>query len=98
MLEESEKTAPADEAEPDSVRDEDGALRADLVERIAAAIEAGDAATVGALAGDWHESDVGALIDALDAPLRPKLVELLGEHFHFKALTEVDRGVRLEII
>jgi magnesium transporter len=98
MLDENQKAAPVDAEEPESIRDEDGVLRSGLVERIAAALEAGDADTVRALVGDWHESDVGALIDALDPSLRPKLVELLGEQFHFKALTQVDQAVRQEII
>ncbi len=45
-----------------------------------------------------HESDMGALIEALPAELRPRLVELLGIDFDFTALTEVDDAVREEIL
>jgi len=41
------------------------------------AVEASDAPAVKALVGDLHESDVGALIEALDPELRPRLVELM---------------------
>jgi len=98
MLDESEKAAPAEGAEAENLRDEDGALRADLVERVAAAVEAGDGDAVRTVIGDWHESDVGALIGMLDLPLRPKLIELLGENFNFRALTELDQAMRQEII
>ena len=51
-----------------------------------------------ALVGDLHESDMGALIEALGAEQRPRLVELLGIDFDFTALTEVDDAVREEIL
>ncbi len=50
------------------------------------------------LVGDLHESDLGAVLEALDADKRPRLVELLGIHFDFTALTEVDDAVREEIL
>ena len=50
------------------------------------------------LAGDLHEADLGALIEALEPEQRPRLVELLGLHFDFTALTEVDDTVREEIL
>jgi magnesium transporter len=54
-------TAPADE-----LRDEDGAIRADFLDRISSAIERGDAEALSALAGDLHEADTGDLLEALD--------------------------------
>ncbi len=98
MLDEKQEAAVAANPEVSDLRDADGALRPDLVERGAAAIEAGDGAALQDLVGEWHESDVGDLIGALDPPLRPKLVELLGEKFDFKALTEVDHAVCLEVL
>ena len=90
MLDEK-TTAPA-------LRGEDGAVRADYVERVAAAIEAADVERLRELAGDLHEADLGALIEALEPEERPRLVELLGLHFDFTALTEVDDTVREEIL
>ena len=73
-------------------------MRADYVERVAQAIEAADAALLRELVGDLHEADIGDLIEALDAELRPRLVELMGHDFDFTALTEVDDTVREEIL
>ncbi|MEA2989898.1 MAG: magnesium transporter [Alphaproteobacteria bacterium] len=83
---------------PDAVRDEDGGLRKEFVERVAQAIAAGDAATLRALVGDLHEADLGALIEALAPELRARLIELMGREFDFTALTEVDDTVREEIL
>ena len=79
---------------PDSPRDDEGELRSSFVEAAAASIEAGDAGALRALAGDLHEADLGALIEALEADQRTRLVELLGDDFDFVALTEVDEKVR----
>jgi magnesium transporter len=85
-------------AAPVALRDEDGTLRGDFVDRMAQAIVAGDAAVLRTLLGDLHESDVGDLIQALDAELRPRLVSLMGADFDFSALTEVDSAVRVGIL
>jgi magnesium transporter len=75
---------------PVALRDEDGAIRADFVERVARAVAAADSASLRELVGDLHEADVGDLIEALDPELRPRLVEVMGLDFDFSALTEVD--------
>jgi magnesium transporter len=80
------------------IRDEDGRLLASFVEGVAEAIGANDTARVRELAGDLHESDVGDLIETLQADDRPKLIELLGVHFDFTALTEVDQTVRTQLL
>jgi magnesium transporter len=82
----------------DAPRGPGGSLREDFVERVSAAIGAGDAALLRELVGDLHEADVGALIEALDPELRPRLIELMGADFDFTALTEVDDTVRGEIL
>jgi magnesium transporter len=83
---------------PVALRDEDGAIRADFVERVARAVAAADSASLRELVGDLHEADVGDLIEALDPELRPRLVEVMGHDFDFSALTEVDDTVREEIL
>src|SRR5450830_684328 len=80
------------------LRDDDGAIRADFVVQVAQAIDAADVAALRSLVGDLHESDLGALLEALEPSSRPRLVELLGIHFDFTALTEVDDAVRDEIL
>jgi magnesium transporter len=62
------------------------------------AIERSDATTLQTLVGELHEADTGDLIEALDADLRPRFVELMGREFDFTALTEVEDAVREEIL
>src|SRR5690606_18508453 len=62
------------------------------------AIDAADVDELRKLVGDLHEADVGALLEALPAEKRPRMVELLGLDFDFTALTEVDDTVRDEIL
>jgi magnesium transporter len=81
-----------------ALRDPDGAVRSDYVVRVAAAIAATDSQALRELVGDLHEADVGALIEALDPELRPRLVAVMGHDFDFSALTEVDDTVREEIL
>jgi magnesium transporter len=83
---------------PQALRDEDGVVRADYLARVADAIAATDSQTLRELVSDLHEADVGALIEALDADLRPRLVAVMGHDFDFSALTEIDDTVREEIL
>jgi len=86
------------EAAAVAFRDEEGAVRPEFVEQVAAAIERNDAAALKELAGELHEADTGDLIEALDTDIRPRFVELMGRAFDFTALTEVDDTVREEIL
>jgi magnesium transporter len=81
-----------------ALRDEGGAIRPEYVALVTEAIGGRDAGLLRALVGELHESDTGDLIEALDADLRPKLIELMGSDFDFTALTEVDDTVREEIL
>jgi magnesium transporter len=80
------------------LRTKDGTIRVAFVRQVARAIDAADTAALRGLVGDLHESDLGAVLEALDPDHRPRLVELLGIHFDFTALTEVDDSVREEIL
>jgi len=95
MLEEKQATTAAP-AVP--LRDEEGAVRAEFVARVAQAIVAGDAAALRELVGDLHQADLGDLIEALEPDLRARLIKLLRHDFDFLALTEVDAVVREEIL
>jgi len=79
-------------------RDEDGALRADFVERVTQAIDAGNSGNLRELVGDLHEADLGAVLEAIEPDERPRLIGLLGIDFDFTALTEVDDAVREDIL
>ena len=75
-----------------------GEARAEIVAAVTAAVEALDAPRAVELAGDMHEADLGALLEALEPEIRPRLIELMGREFDFAALTEVDDNVREEIL
>src|SRR5262245_44779447 len=98
MLNEKDMNAAAIHAPVPPLRDEDGTLRPDFVERVVAAIEAGDKAALTTMVSDLHQADAGEVLEALDPELRPRLIELLGGAFDFAALTEVDDTVREEIL
>lgn len=81
-----------------SFRDEDGQVSHAFVEAVANAVGHDHADRLRALVSGLHEADQGALLEALDAELRPRLIELLGDDFDFAALLEVDDSVREEIL
>jgi magnesium transporter len=96
MVDESPlSAAPSDASD---LRDESGGLRAEIVEIVGAAMEGNNRAALADLIGGWHEADLGDLLAALDPELRPRLIELLGAGFDFKALTELDRGARADVL
>ncbi|WP_315833421.1 magnesium transporter [Bradyrhizobium prioriisuperbiae] len=80
------------------MRDDDGVVRPEFVARVSEAVEADDSAFLRELVAELHEADLGNLIEALEADLRPRLVELTGADFDFSALNEVDDTVREEIL
>jgi magnesium transporter len=79
-------------------RDDDGNLRAEYVDEVVKALDAGDAGALRELVGELHEADAGAVLEALDPELRPRLIALMGADFDFTALTQVDDTVREEIL
>ncbi|MCZ0735366.1 magnesium transporter [Phreatobacter sp. AB_2022a] len=83
---------------PEDWRDDDGALRPEIVETVAEAIAKSDASALKDMVGEAHEADLGDLIAQLDAEDRRRLIELLGTDFDFAALTEVDETIRIEIL
>jgi magnesium transporter len=81
-----------------SFRDDDGDIDAGFVARVAEAVLLSDLTSLRSLVDDLHESDLGALIEALDGEDRPKLISLLGRDFDYAALTEVDDAIREDIL
>jgi len=81
-----------------SLRDENDNISSAFLDALGAAIESGDAERARALTEDLHESDVGAILEALEPDQRPALIQLLGDAFDFTALTELDEAVRVEIL
>jgi magnesium transporter len=80
------------------LRTKDGSIRVAFVRQVVRAIASSDIDALRGLVGGLHEADLGAVIEALEPPNRPRLVELLGIDFDFAALTEVDDAVREEIL
>lgn len=77
---------------------DDGAIRADFLDRIASAIEAEDVDLLIFTVSNLHESELGDLLETLDSEPRQAMIRLLGEQFDFTALTEVDERIRMEIV
>ena len=77
---------------------EDGAVRGEFLSRIGLAIAEADAHALKQDLGDLHQSELGDVIEALQADQRLALVRLLGTDFDFAALTEVDDQIRQEIV
>src|SRR5689334_5337936 len=98
MLEQNDMTVLAADAGAVELRDAEGAIRHEYVEKVVTAINAGNATALRELVGDLHEADSGDLIEALDADDRPRLVKLMGADFDFTVLTEVDDTVREDIL
>ena len=80
------------------MRDAEGNIRPEFVEKIADAVHAADAVFLREAVAELHEADLGDLIEALDPDDRVSLVELTGADFDFSALNEVDDSVREEIL
>ena len=78
--------------------DEEGDLKPDFVAAVEAAIEARDRDSLRDLIHHLHESDLGALIEALESGMRSELIAIMGRDFDFSALTEVDENIREEIL
>ena len=99
MDEQSAQMAVAEQA-PDrhEIYDEDGAVRADFVARVGAAIADRDTLYLKEHVGSLHESEIGDLIESLQPEQRHALVRLMGDDFDFTALTEVDEAIRRNIV
>jgi magnesium transporter len=99
MSEESDfAPGPETGVDADVFRDADGRISPLWLERLRAFLEAGRADDVGLVMQPLHTSDVGDVLEQLDADDRLTLVRMLGEAFDFSALTEVDESIRLDIM
>lgn len=93
MRDDTDLAAPPDEDEERRPAEDES-----FVAAVAGAIESGDGETLRALIADLHETDLAALLEALPAPARPRLIELVGSAFDFTALTELDETMRVQIL
>ncbi|TPW31195.1 magnesium transporter [Pararhizobium mangrovi] len=98
LLEKDSNEKSADPREAEDIYAEDGSVRSSYLDRVRAALAEGRSDALTRDVGRLHESELGDLLEALDPEERTRLVDLLGDAFDFSALTEVDEGIRLEIV
>jgi len=89
---------PSDAMDQDDIYGDDGSIRQDYLTAIGAAIADRDVLFLREHVVRLHESELGDLLESINAPQRHALVSLLGDDFDFAALTEVDEAIRLDII
>ncbi|SET73472.1 magnesium transporter [Oceanicella actignis] len=86
----------------DDAQDHEGAsafeLDADLVQAVREALEQGARERVLELVEPLHEADLADLLEQLDADERAMLVRVLGRDLDPYALTELEEGVRDEVL
>jgi magnesium transporter len=100
-MSEAEHSATSQAAEERSFTDiynEEGAVAQDFLAHIGAAIADRDTLELRREVADRHNSEIGDILEALNADQRRALVRLLGQDFDFTALTEVDEAIRLDIV
>ncbi|MDQ0455955.1 magnesium transporter [Rhizobium paknamense] len=86
------------EEDHEDIYDEDGSIRGDFLALVCAAIADRDVLYLRQHVAKLHESELGHLIEAIQPDQRVALVRLLGDDFDMTALTEVDEGIRLQIV
>jgi magnesium transporter len=79
-------------------RDDEGALNLRFIETVSSLLTKADEEGLRALLSEAHSADMGDLLESLEPPQRSNLISLLGDSFDFTALTELDEGMRLEIL
>ncbi|QLF70557.1 magnesium transporter [Peteryoungia desertarenae] len=92
------RNRPPIEEMPESIYAEDGSVRSDFLMLVGAAIADRDLLFLRQRVARLHESELGDLIEAIQADQRIALVRLLGDDFDLTALTEVDEAIRLQIV
>jgi len=80
------------------LRDEEGAFRSEFLHAVEAALEAGDAQKVREFTLPLHEADLADLIQLLRPEQREPLITTLGRDFNAAALSELDEGVRDQVL
>ncbi len=80
------------------VRSADGAISADFLKAVEAAINAGDIGRLRALVRDLHEADLADVIELLDHDERIRLIEMLDRSFDVEALSELEEPVRDDLV
>jgi len=96
-----ESLEPRDRKSPNpdiAVRDATGEISRGFLMRLAAAIADRDTLSLRSFTSNLHEADLGDVLAALSGEQRKALARLLGDHFDFAVLTEIDEAMRREIV
>ncbi|WEZ83683.1 magnesium transporter [Rhizobium sp. 32-5/1] len=98
--EDHRKEAPvaAEFLEDADIYSDDGSVRSDYLMHVGAAIADRDLLYLRQHVARLHASEMGDLLEAIQAEQRRMLVSLLGDDFDLSALTEVDEAIRLDIV
>ena len=84
--------------DPSALRDAEDHLNPLWIERLRGHLRAGEAHDVGDMMGSLHAADTGDVLEALERDERLQVVQMLGDRFDYSALTEVDEGIRAELM
>ncbi len=87
-----------DSYQEDAVYTQDNAVRPEIISDIQNLVAVQDADNLKILIEPFHESELGDILEALEADIRASLVSLTGKEFDYASLTEVDEAVRLEVV
>ncbi len=99
MTETSDSAASEDiRLDPSALRNEEERLNPLWIARLRELLEAGEVSDIVDVMVPLHAADVGDVLEALDHDERLKLVQLLGDKFDYSALTEIDDGIRNELM
>ncbi|MDQ0320052.1 magnesium transporter [Pararhizobium capsulatum DSM 1112] len=88
----------AEDVDVSDIYAEDGSVRSDYLMHVGAAIADRDLLYLRQHVARLHASEMGDLLEAIQADQRRALVSLLGNDFDLSALTEVDEAIRLDIV
>jgi magnesium transporter len=82
----------------DTAREDAYELDSKRVEAILLAVEAGDGGRLSALMEPLHAADIADLLEQISAAERDQLIRLFGREFDGEILSELDEGIREEVI
>jgi len=80
------------------LRDAEGHINRVWIDRLRAHLEAADQHDIIEIMAPLHASDTGDVIEALDPDERVMLVRQLGDRFDYTVLTEIDDGIRADLM
>ena len=98
MIDDTQGAVAETTARPLGLRDDEDRLNPRWIEALRDVIADADADAAVALMAPLHTADAGDVLEALAPDMRLALVQMLGDHFDYSVLTEVDESVRAELI